>query len=701
MPIPLELYKRLVNTVRDYAIFALDERGNVVSWNEGARLLKQYEASEIIGRSFSAFYRESDRVAGLPDSELATAIATGRVEQEGWRVRKDGSEFWANVVITALRDDDGNLIGFAKVTRDLTARRAAEEAQVEAARAAAAEAAARRAADERVEELRELNLTLEEQAIQLEEQAQELEIQLQQNTELEAAREALLADSIDRAERLMLLEAAVEGTTEGVFILGGEMMGEGPIVVYANPVAAKITGYAVHELLGENLRKLISGPASFNASTARGRVQLDSGQSTASRVTQYRRNGSEFVAEWGVTPLGMSDSGIKHYVAVLRDVTDRAQLEEQFLQSQKMEAVGRLAGGIAHDFNNLLTIIIANARMLDGAKSPNELPGALDEIRAAGERAAGLTRQLLTFSRKQTPAMVTLDLNATVMGVFGLLRRVLGEDVEITTDLMKGLGSVHGDTGQMEQVLMNLAVNARDAMPNGGRLSIATSHGDRPDTVVLRVTDSGVGIDDVVKLHMFEPFFTTKDVGKGTGLGLATVYGIVRQMGGEIEVTSAPGDGACFGITLPCAVVPPPVGSVSTPYRHETRGSGQTVLVAEDEPALRRIVRHILSHSGYNVVEAENAAAALAKAERMDVIDLLVTDVVMPGIRGSALAAELRRTHGGLRVLYMSGYTHDAAIERDTTSPGCAFIEKPFDDRELLHAVHAILAGSGSVSNLV
>jgi PAS domain S-box-containing protein len=696
MTIPLDLYRRLVNTVSDYAIFALDVHGNILSWNEGARRLKQYESTEILGKSFTVFYGANDRANGLPEAELETASAAGRVENEGWRIRKDGSRFWANVVITALRDDDGKLIGFAKVTRDLTARRDADAAQLAAARTAAEEAAARRAAEERVTELREVNVTLEEQAVQLEEQAEELEMQLQENSELSATRESLLEELIEHSERLMLLEAAVEGTTEGIFILGGEMTGDGPIVVYANPVAARITGYAVHELLGQHLRKLINGPAAFQSSTASGRLRLERGLSLAARVTQYRRDGSEFVAEWGVTPLGPSDRGVKHYVAVLRDVTDRAQLEEQFLQSQKMEAVGRLAGGVAHDFNNLLTIIIANARMLAAVASPGELPGALDEIRAAGERAAGLTRQLLTFSRKQTPVLVTLDLNASVMGVFGLLRRVLGEDVEITTILMKGLPPIHGDSGQMEQVLMNLAVNARDAMPDGGTLSISTSRGDRPDTVVLSVSDTGTGIDEATKLHLFEPFFTTKDVGKGTGLGLATVYGIVRQMGGEITVESAQGRGARFDITLPCAVVAPSVQEVTMPYRHETHGTGQVVLIAEDEPALRRIVRHILANSGYIVVEAENASAALGKAEHMDSIDLLVTDVVMPGMRGSALASELRRSHPALRVLFMSGYTHDAAVERDGSVFASAFIEKPFDDRELLRAVHAILSASES-----
>jgi CheY-like chemotaxis protein len=211
---------------------------------------------------------------------------------------------------------------------------------------------------------------------------------------------------------------------------------------------------------------------------------------------------------------------------------------------------------------------------------------------------------------------------------------------------------------------------------------------------VLSDADTGSGMDEVVQTHLFEPFYTTKDVGKGTGLGLSTVYGIVRQMGGEIAVDSAPGKGARFHVMLPAVTDTPVPEIVPTPYRHETLGSGQVVLVAEDEPALRRIVRHILATSGYAVIEAENATAALAKAEKMDSIDLLLTDVVMPGMRGSTLAAELRRTHSALRVLYMSGYTHDSAVERDSHSPGCAFIEKPFDDRELLHAVHMLLAGA-------
>ena len=646
MPIPPDLHKRLVDTASGYAIFALDAQGRVISWNDGARELKQYDAAEIIGIHFSVFYTPADRDGGLPESALATARTIGKIEQDGWRVRKDGSRFWANVVLTALRDDDGRLFGFSKVTRDLTARFEAEERQ------------------------------------------------------LATQREFLLAASAERAERLMLLEAAVEGTTEGVLILAGELIGEGPIVVYANPVASRITGYPVHELLGAHVRKLINGPQSFTLSAERMAAQLVNGLAAAGRIPQYRRDGTEFMAEWAVSPIAPTAGGLRHYIAVVRDVSDRAQLEEQFLQAQKMEAVGRLAGGIAHDFNNLLTIIIANARMLQRVPSVKDLPGALDEIRAAGERASALTRQLLTFSRKQSPELITLDLNATVLGIFGLLRRVLGEDIEITTELARGLPSVHGDAGQMEQVLMNLAVNARDAMPGGGKLTITTALGDRPDTVVISVADSGAGMDDATKRHLFEPFFTTKEIGKGTGLGLATVYGIVRQMGGEITVESERGEGARFDVTLPCEVEATEAAIQSTPYRYETEGTGQVILLAEDEPTLRRIVRHILASSGYQVVEAENATAALAKSERMDSIDLLVTDVVMPGMRGSALAARLRRTHAGLRVLYMSGYTHDVAVERDSDSQGTAFLEKPFDDRELLRAVHAILAAPGSVFSI-
>jgi hypothetical protein len=386
-------------------------------------------------------------------------------------------------------------------------------------------------------------------------------------------------------------------------------------------------------------------------------------------------------------------AGRRAELVVIDDITEQTRLEEQFRQAQKMEAVGRLAAGVAHDFNNLLTAILGTTDLMieDLPADHPDREGLLD-IRGAAERAAVLTRQLLTFSRQQVVAPRVLRLNDLVTDLVKLLRRLLGEDVTIATGLAPDCGSVNADPGQLEQVLVNLAVNARDAMPNGGRLTVETKNvdldGDYPTEritipagryVMLAVIDTGTGMDAKTKARIFEPFFTTKPVGKGTGLGLATVYGVVQQSGGYIWLYSELGRGTSFKIYLPRVDATDSQAAMEEPAPGALDGS-ETVLVAEDEEAVRQIIAKALEARGYRVLIARDGieALALAAAYGEAPIDLLVTDVVMPDMNGRELSRRLTEARPNLRTLYLSGYTDDAILHRGVLQEGVAFLQKPF-----------------------
>ncbi len=406
-------------------------------------------------------------------------------------------------------------------------------------------------------------------------------------------------------------------------------------------------------------------------------------------------------------PLISADGTARQVVGVATDVTQRKRLEEQLRQSQKMEAIGRLAGGIAHDFNNLLTAIIGYAELLmaDGGAADSRR-GDVAEIKRAAERAAGLTQQLLAFSRKQLLQPKVLDLNALVRETQKLLRRLLGEDIELQTVAATDLDAVEADPGQLGQVIMNLAVNARDAMPRGGQLTIETANVVLDDAavqqhvtmrpgryVMLAVSDTGVGMDADTKAHLFEPFFTTKEAGKGTGLGLATVYGIVKQSGGYIWAYSEPGRGATFKIYLP--PVAARAEAVRSPVAPSaaTHGS-ETVLVVEDEEAVRRLSCRVLESHGYTVLAAGRGDQALHVASRhTGPIQLLVTDVVMPGMSGRELAKRLSSLRPATKVLYLSGYTDDAIVRHGVLEPGVSFLQKPFTPAALARKVREVLDG--------
>jgi len=397
----------------------------------------------------------------------------------------------------------------------------------------------------------------------------------------------------------------------------------------------------------------------------------------------------------------------RRMVAAFMDVTERRQVEEKFLQAQKMEAIGRLTAGVAHDFNNLLTVINGYSDLLlANFDDPNdEIRQDLEQIRQAGYRAAALTRQLMAFSRKQVLQPEVLSLNQIVSGLNKILHRLIGEDISLITILSPDLGLVKADPGQLEQVLINLAVNARDAMPNGGHLTIETANVNlgesytviHPDVkpgpyVLLIVSDNGLGMSEETKTHLFEPFFTTKELGKGTGLGLAAVYGIIKQSDGHITVYSETDYGTTFRIYLPCveALIQP--DRPADEARMAALYGNETILLAEDDAVVRGLARNMLAGRGYIVLEAANGQEALQIAGSYpDPIHLLLTDVIMPGINGKLLATELVRLRPDTKVLFISGYTDDAIMHHGVLEPHVAFLSKPFSHLALTGKVRAVL----------
>ncbi len=424
--------------------------------------------------------------------------------------------------------------------------------------------------------------------------------------------------------------------------------------------------------------------------------------------------GDEAAAECmkkGAADVVLKDRPARLPVAIRRVLQEKAErderkrLEEQLRQSQKMEAVGRLAGGIAHDFNNLLTIINGYSQLLLDRFAPRDQARVqVEEIKKAGDRAATLTRQLLAFSRRQVLQPQVLNLNAVVANVDTMLRRLIGEDIDLVTVIGEALGRVQADPGQIEQVILNLAVNARDAMPQGGKLTIETANVELDEAytcshaavapgryVMLAVSDSGIGMDAETQAQIFEPFFTTKEKGKGTGLGLATVYGIVKQSGGHLWVYSEPGKGATFKVYLPQVEEANGTVAASQARVKSLRGA-ETILLVEDEEAVRKLASRILQEYGYKVLESTSAEQALQIGERhKEPIDLLVTDVVMPGMGGREVAGHLAFLRPEMKVLYMSGYTDDAIIHHGVLQAGVAFMQKPFTPEVLARKVREVL----------
>jgi PAS domain S-box-containing protein len=504
------------------------------------------------------------------------------------------------------------------------------------------------------------------------------------------------------ADLLRTRELAVASTSCGVTI--HDARHQGWPIVFVNPAYERITGYTAEEVVGTDGRMIV-GADTDPVTSDRIRDTMERGGQGTARVLNYRKDGSTFWNEVTVSPIVDEHGTTTHAVAIQTDVTAAVTLERQLRESQRMETVGQLAGGIAHDFNNILTAIggyaaVARAELsgLDADRGLAEsLDASLDEIGRATDRAAALTRQLLAFGRRQVLQPRLLSLDAVVHDVLPMLRTLVGEQHRVEVRLAGDLPAVLADPGQLEQVLVNLALNARDALPTGGRIVIETARLEAPSpSVRLSVSDDGSGIAPEVQARMFEPFYTTKPRGQGNGLGLSTVYGIVTQSKGVIRCHSVEGAGTTFEIDLPVAE-----GSATENFEAEIvagaeagaafPGGHETILVAEDEPAVRTLACTILSRAGYRVLEAERGPQALELARRnLDAIDLLVSDVVMPGMTGPVLADRLTAL-APMPVLFMSGYPDDA-LEPSAHHP--RLLQKPFRAEDLLLAVREALDGA-------
>lgn len=503
-------------------------------------------------------------------------------------------------------------------------------------------------------------------------------------------------------EQLRQLAAALDQAAESILIADA-----GANIIYVNPAFEKASGYSRAELIGKNPRPLKSGRVSEEFYSEMWPT-LPCGKVWPARFVNRKKDRSLHEIEGTISPVLDSSGKVVSYVSVRRDVTHENKLEEQLRQSQKMEAVGQLAGGIAHDFNNLLTAINGySALALMKISRSDPLRAYLGEIKKAGDRAANLTGQLLAFSRKQILEPRNIDLNDTVAEMQKMLKRILGEHICLRVQLHDSPLWVLVDLTQMEQVIVNLAVNARDAMPDGGDLTIETSETEllendlhKPPEAktgkyhVTRISDTGIGMSDDMKARVFEPFFTTKGLGKGTGLGLATVYGIVEQSGGFITLQSELGRGTTFEVYLPRIEIASTlaIGRQSKEAIREDSKGTETVLLVEDEDIVRAIARTALEMRGYTVIEAANAGEALLLAQQHERIDLVLTDVIMPRMNGKLLIGELKKSRPDLRVLYMSGYTDDTiSFQGGLVSGEENFLQKPFTPDALTRKIRSVL----------
>jgi PAS domain S-box-containing protein len=639
-----ERLQLLIDGVVDYAIYLINPEGVVVSWNTGAQRLKGYDPAEIIGRPFHLFFLPEDRQRRVPEHILQSAATAGRHETEGWRVRKDGSRFWALVVVDAIRDKCGGLIGFAKITRDITDR----------------EEAARR-----------------------------------------------LLDSEARYRRLV--NAVID---YAIFQLDPE-----GIITTWNPGAERIKGYTADEVIGNHF-SIFYPEEDRNAGLPR--RALD----TAAHDGRYeaegwrvRKDGTKFCALVVIDPIRDNSGQLIGFAKVTRDITDRAtaqrELQEtqaQLAAAQKMEAVGQLSGGIAHDFNNLMMIVLGNLenaeRQIKASSSsiPN-LQRYLSHATRGAQRAAALTSRLLAFSRRQPLDPKPIEVGKFLVGAGEFLQRSLGETVVVETVGAAGLWQIEADANHLESALVNLAINSRDAMPNGGKVTLEATNTfvdqeycrQNPEMVpgqyvAIAVSDTGSGMSNDVMSRAFEPFFTTKEIGQGTGLGLSQVYGFVKQSHGHIKIYSEVGEGTTIKIYLPRRASSESINEtvdICEPMQGEI---GETILVVEDDTDLREYVTEVLQSLGYRTLSAANGEAAVPLlARELTRIDLLLTDVVMPGMNGRELAQVAGELRPGLKVLYMTGYSRNAIVHQGRLKEGVHLVEKPVSQAQLASRVRDLL----------
>jgi PAS domain S-box-containing protein len=620
----------LVEAVTDYALYLLDLDGTIVSWNTGAQRIKGYTADEIIGKNFSMFFTPEDRAAGKPARALQTAQSVGRFEDEAWRVRKDGSRFWASAVLDAVRAPDGVVIGFAKITRDLSERRA-------------------------------------------------------------------VLDALEQSERQFRL--LVDGLIDhAIFMLDPE----GRVISW-NSGAENLKGYAVHEIVGQHFSRFYTEQdraaglpqKMLSIAKNKGKVAADG--------WRVRKDGTRFWASVVIDAIRDDKGGIIGFAKVTRDQTEQRESQqkleearEQLFQAQKMEAIGQLTGGVAHDFNNLLTVIVSGADLAEQhLKGDEKLLRLIGNMRHAALRGERLTKQLLAFSRRQPLKPETVDVAQQLNSFIELLPHSMRGDVRIVSDVPTNLPPVQVDVGQLELALLNIGLNARDAMPDGGTLTIrARKHsgeikGTGSSYVVIDVIDTGIGMSEDIQARAFEPFFTTKDIGHGSGLGLSQAYGFAKQSGGALTLDSAPGTGTKVSLHLPAPVETANRLALDHPITRLREAGSATVLLVEDDEGVAELALGLLEDAGYKVKTAGNAAEALKLLRNGEPIDLVFSDIMMPGgMNGAELARIVRGEFPSMFILLATGYAEAAANAATHEFP---LIRKPYGREVLLEKVGEIL----------
>lgn len=606
-------FRLLVEGITDYSIFMLDPTGIVTSWNSGAERIKGYTAHEIIGSHFSAFYTPEDRAAGLPQQALRQALTEGHFLSEGWRVRRDGSRFLASVVIDPIFEN-GVLVGFAKITRDITERNAA-------------------------------------------------------------------LSKVEASEKLF--QTLVHGVTDYALY----MLSSTGVVENWNIGGQRIKGYLPHEIIGQHFSRFYTPEDRANDKPARAlQIAVDTGhyEEDGWRV---RKDGSYFWASVVIDPIFANDGSLIGFAKITRDITERknaqdeiARVQKQLAEAQKLDALGHLTGGVAHDFNNLLMIITGNLHLLRKEVESEKGLRAFHSIQTATQRAGKLTKQLLTFARRQSVRPEAIDLAKSLMGLGEVLNSALGANVALRFDISNDVGDIFADPSEFETALLNLVINARDAMPAGGNLTISAKNG-KNGQVEIEVSDTGVGIPDDIAEKVFDPFFTTKSVGKGTGLGLSQVHGFAHQAGGDVILRSVLNRGTTFVIRLPRS------GSCKKAEDEAyTSPSSGTVLLVEDHPDVAQATSNLLDLLGYTVRCANNASAALTELQQGG-IDIVCSDIVMPGeMDGVELARVIRDSNPSLPILLLTGYSKSAS----DVMQQFPVLRKPYELHELSKALAAI-----------
>jgi two-component system cell cycle sensor histidine kinase/response regulator CckA len=745
-------YRTLLEAVPD-AIVVIDQFGKIVLVNAQAETLFGYGRGELIGQASDNLISEHFRGQHSDQRSRILGAYTERPTVAGldlFGLRKDGSEFPAEIRLSPFNTKEGILVSSA--IRDLTVRTRTEEdlrrlASIVACSDdailgetlegiitswnhgaermygySAAEAIGKPVSilvpANRPDEIPDILQRLKRgevvdhfETVRARKDGTQIHVEMTASPIRDAMEKVVGASSIcrdiserkRREESQSRLAAVVECSNDA--IIGRTLDG---VITNWNTGAQRIYGYSAAEIVGKSSTVLLAPeriPEILEMLT-----KVKSGQIVEeSDVIRLRQDGKEIRFTQTHAPIKNEDGQIVGVSTVARDITESRHLEGMFQQAQKMEAVGQLAGGVAHDFNNLLGVILGYAELLIERLDPNDpMQDDLNQIRQAGDRAALLTRQLLAYSRKQVLQPKVLDLNAVVAGTEKMLRRLIGENIEMGVILLPDLHRVKADPGQLEQIIMNLVVNARDAMPAGGKLTIETSNVELDENyaaqhfavlagpyVMLAVSDTGSGMDAQTQAQIFDPFFTTKEFGRGTGLGLATVYGIVKQSGGSVWVYSELGLGSTFKIYLPCVDEVPASEPLNVNPVEKAELGSQTVLIVEDDEALLQVTQRTLKNAGYTILAAGSPAEAIRTSESFrGPIHLMVTDVIMPGLNGPQMAAHLFTLRPEMRVIYVSGYADSAIVHHGVLEPGLAFLQKPISPKMLVRKVAEVLAAA-------